>query len=91
MSYSVSLRTNKIKKSEICTAETLTSTPDYAQEESLEHIAVAMEVVSKIAQIVGLPEDEIMFTISGHANEGHASNSSWSDEFMTVSVHVRAK
>ena len=55
-----------------------------------EIVTAAEECVHKLAAVLGLPTDHVSVSISGHANPGHAPKPGWGDEFVSITVNVKA-
>lgn len=64
---------------------------DGLAEAQTEQASRAYEAAALLAQQVGRPEDQVVVTMSGHANPGHAPRDGWSDETITVTVSARPR
>ncbi len=65
--------------------------PEGVEEAYAEHIAMAKRVATMLADVIGLPDDPVMVSMSGHANPGHAPLEGSGREFIrvTVAAHPR--
>lgn len=56
--------------------------------EAREHLAKIAEVVPQLAEVIGVADDQLQISISGHANVGHDHASDWAAEFVTLTIGV---
>jgi len=59
-----------------------------AADEARRHLDAAAAAAALLAEAIGVDEDKLAVSISGHANPGHGKVEGWSDEFITISVAV---
>lgn len=58
-------------------------------DEAREHLQVASEVAARMIEVVGSGDDaNVVVSIGGHANIGHAKADGYADETMSVHVSV---
>lgn len=89
MSYSLSLTASKGDVAGQVDEKISGYTPPGPQAtEAREHLAKIAEVVPQLAEVLGVPDDQLQISISGHANVGHDHASDWAAEFITVTIGV---
>lgn len=59
---------------------------DNVEAEQRQQFEAAVQAAKALAEVVGRPGDEVIVTISGHANPDHAPRPGWANETVTVSV-----
>lgn len=88
MSWSASTK-DAVNKASIAVDKPQLSDAVEVEQEAQFQAAVA--AAKLLAVSVGRLGDEVMVTMSGHANPGHAPRVGWADEVITVSVSARPK
>jgi hypothetical protein len=53
-----------------------------------DHKDAIQKAVTELLKVVGVPEDQVMINISGHANPGHVSLDGFADELIQISVYT---
>jgi hypothetical protein len=91
MSYSLSSRTAADINDQIdeYLATTVADSDNQPTTEVTDHLTAAKQAIATLAAAIGRPDDELVVTISGHANPDHAPRDGWADEFISISVSVR--
>ena len=62
--------------------------PGNADHERSDHIEAVMKALQPLVFALGLDDDRITVTVSGHSNVGHAHSDQWADEMIQLSVSV---
>lgn len=66
----------------------LAGVPDEHKDEAAEHLAHALTAIDDLATVLGVDDDLLTVSISGHANTGHTKSARWADEALTISISV---
>lgn len=86
-------RTNPvaIAKSEVAAlhAEVHQSQPEGCLVAARDQEQAAAFAAAILAHSVGRPTDDVVVTMSGHANPDHAPTPGWADEFVTITVTAK--
>lgn len=56
-----------------------------------EHLTASARAISHILEVLGVDEDQVTVSLSGHADPGHEQRPNWSPEFVQLQVHVQRR
>lgn len=62
---------------------------DVVEAEQAEQFQAAVDAAKALARVVGRDGDEVIVTMSGHANPGHGPREGWANEMISVTVSAR--